>query len=318
MLTNTFRELAIEMSPKQPEMVDQLLEEAPILGMIPLEAASHGLFNVYEELDSVTGNGLVDMDDELPEVSSNTKLKQVDLSIIGGKQYVGEDKAKKFGGAGQYFAKKQPAIMKKTGMDAETSVLYNNLRAFSIENDSTLSGAHVFDAGGTESTNYSIIAVKWVPGEVTGLFDPDGFGRGLLMDIAPINGGELSNHTITTEAGEKTILGYGVRYKSYFGMQTANARYVSSIVNIDIANDKLPTEKQIDNLITSVRGQMGGMTWLYMHPKVLTALYAYKASSLRTVTVTMDIDRTFEAWNGIPILPSYNFKDGTEARVTSS
>ena len=315
-LTNTFREIAIEMSPKQPMMVDQLLEEAPILAMIPLEAASNDLWNIYEELDSVTGNGLVDIDDELPEVSSNSKLKQIDLSIIGGKQYVGEDKAKMFGGPAQYFAKKQSAILKKTGMDAETSVLYNNLRAFAIENDSSLTGAHAASAGGTGSTNYSILAVKWVPGEVTGLYSANGFGRGLLMDIQPINGGELFEHSATTEEGTKSILSYGVRYKSYFGIQLANARYVSTIVNIDIANDNLPSETQMDTLVTSVRGQLGGSTWLYMHPKVLTALQKYKAASLRTTVEVMNNDRTFEAWNGIPILTSYNFKDGTEATVS--
>lgn len=314
-LKNTFREIAIANSPKQPVMVDQLLEEAPILELVPLEPASHGLWNVYEELDSVTGNGLVDMDDELPEVSSNSKLKQIDLSIIGGKHYVGEDKAKKFGGAGNYFSTKQSSIMKKTGMDAETSILYNNLRAFAITNDSSLSGSHVFDAGGTGSTNYSIIAVKWVAGETTGLFDPNGFGRGILMDIQAINGGELFEHSTTTEEGTKNILSYGVRYKSYFGIQLANARYVSSIVNIDITNDALPSEAQLDSLITSVRGQMGGNTWLYMHPKVLTALYKYKGASLRTTTDVLDNNRVFDAWNGIPILTSYNFKDGTEARV---
>lgn len=315
-LKNTFREIAIEMSSKQPKMVDQLLEEAPILEMIPLEPASHGLWNVYEELDSVTGNGLVDMDDELPEVSSNSKLKQVDLSIIGGKHYVGEDKARKFGGAGNYFATKQPAIMKKTGMDAETSVLYNNLRAFAITNDSSLTGTHAIDAGGTGSTNYSIIAVKWVPGEITGLYDPNGFGRGLLMDVSPINNGQLFDHSTTTEEGTKVILSYGVRYKSYIGIQLANARYVSTIVNIDISNDVLPTEAEMDSLVTSVRAQTGGSTWLYMHPKVLTSLQKYKAASLRTEVTVMDINRTFEAWNGIPILTSYNFKDGTEVRVT--
>lgn len=305
---NTFREIAIANSSKQPEMVDQILEEAPILEMLPFQPTSDGLQHNYEEINEVTGNGLVELDEPLPEVDASTKLDSVDLGILGGKMFVGEDKANKLGGAAAYFAGKQPMIMRQTGMDAERSVLYNSLRAFAIENDPTLSGTHVFDAGGTGSTNYSIVAVKWVPGNVYGLFDPTGFGRGTLMDISAINGGELYEDT-------NGVLGYGVRMKSYFGMLTANRRYVSTIVNIDLENDDIPTERQLDDLIESVRGQTGGSTFLYMHPKVYTRLFQYKAASLELVVGDENINRTFMAWNSIPLMTSYNFLRGTEARV---
>jgi hypothetical protein len=313
MVTNVFREVAIEYSDKQPKMVDQFLEDAPILEMIPFEETSHGLYNVYEELVDVQGAGLVDLDEALPVVNVDSKLASINLSVIGGEMYVGEDKAKQFGGPDAYFAKKQPAIMRKTGMDAEKSVLYNNLRAKAI----TSAGEHKISAGGSANTNYSIIAVKWVPGETTGLFDPNGFGRGYLMDVKALNGGTLSKFSTTTSDGRTvSINGYGVRMKSYFGMQLANARYVSSIVNIDLVNDKLPTEAQLDDLITSVRGQTGGSTWLYMHPKVYTALFKYKGDSLELTVGDTDIRRSFMTWNGIPIITSYNFLQGTEANVS--
>jgi hypothetical protein len=311
---NTFREVAIEHSQKQPKMVDQFLEDAPILEMIPFEETSHGLYNVYEELVDVTGAGLVDMDEALPIVDVTTKLDQVSLSVIGGKMFVGEDKARQFGGAGNYFAKKQGSVLRKTGMDLETAMLYNNIRAKAIESG----GDHLIDAGGTGSTNYSILAVKWVSGETAGLYDPNGFGKGMLMDVKPLNGGNLSDFSTTTTDGRSvTISGYGIRMKSYVGMQLANARYVSSIVNVDLANDKLPTEAQIDDLIDSVRGQVGGSTWLYMHPKVYTSLFKYKGDSLE-IRVSDEIVRSFTTWNGIPIVTSYNFKKGTEAKVTVS
>lgn len=302
-IKNAFREIAIEMSSKQPQMVDQLLEEAPILGTIPMQESSDGLQHNFEEVESVTGAGLVEMDEALPEVNASTKLDKIDLSILGGTMEVGEDKAKKMGGAGAYFLKKQPLILKKTGMDAERSVLYNNIRAYSIENEKDIS------AGGTANTNYSILAVKWSAGETTGLYDPAGFGAGMLMDMKAINGGELYK-----DANQRLV--YGMRMKSYFGMMLANKRYVGSIVNIDIANDDLPTETQVDSLIESVRGQVGGSTVLYMHPKVATALNKYKAASLEIMTDERNIDRVWNAWNGIPILTSYNFLEGTEANVT--
>ncbi len=316
-MNNTFREVTINMSTKQPQMVDSILDEAPILEMIPLEPASHGLWNVAEELESVTGAGLADFDGALPEVTASSKLLQVDLTILGGKSFVGEDTARKCGGPGAYFKKNEAHIMRKTGQDAEKSILYNNIRKYAIDNDSTLSGEHAFDAGGTGSTNYSILAVKWVPGQTTGLYDPAGFGRGALMDTKPLNGGNLYEKSLTRNGVSELVSGYGIQYKSYIGIQLVNPRYVSTIVNIDLANDKLPTEEQLDSLLTSVRAQEGGSTWLYMHPKVYTALFKYKADSLELMVGDDNINRTFKAWNGIPIQASYNFLQGTEERVVA-
>ena len=130
------------------------------------------------------------------------------------------------------------------------------------------------------------------------------------MDQFAINGGNLYKDSTGR-------LVYGMAMKSYIGMQLANQRYVSAIVNIDlkVAND-IPTEGEIDQLIESVRGQQGGSTVLYMHPKVLTALYAYKASSLQTFNVDKDLNRMINFWNGIPIMTSYNFLEAAEPNVT--
>ena len=102
-VSKSFREIAIANSKKQPDMVDQILEQAPILGTIPMQAASHGLWNLFERQGTVTGAGLVDFDGVLAEVSSDTDLEQIDLSILGGKIICGEDKAKKFGGFARAF-----------------------------------------------------------------------------------------------------------------------------------------------------------------------------------------------------------------------
>jgi hypothetical protein len=304
-VTKSFREIAIANSKKQPQMVDQVLEEAPILDMMPMQAASHGLWNLYEEQGTVTGAGLVDFDDELAEVSSDSELQQIDLSILGGKIYCGEDKAKRFGGFGNYLTTQLPAILKQTGMDTEASIIYNNIRQYAIDN------SKVSDALGTGSTNYSILCVNWQPGQVTGLFDPNGFGKGAVMDIMPIANGGLIERTVSS----KVILQYGARLKSYIGIQLANARYISGIVNIDKTNSKLPSEAQLDDCISDARGR-AGTTFLYMHQDVLTALYAYKGDALQVVNVDRDVNRIMTSWNGIPIITSYNFLKGTESKVT--
>jgi len=316
-IKNTFREVAINLSAKQPELVEFILEEAPILEMMPFYPTSSGINHVYEELNSVSGNGLVDLDAELPSLEYQSELKQTSLSVLGGLIEVGEDKARLWGGPGRYFGQRIPSHLKETGANTEQSILYNNLRASAIAAaaNTKLPGAadHKIDAQGAANTNYSIIAVKWEPGMISGLYDPAGFGRGMLFDMEPVSGG---NVYLTKESAYKA-LGYGMRLKSYFGMLTANPRNVASIVNIDISdvdpdNWDLPTANQIDDLIQAVRGTTGGSTMLLMHPKVKTALNTYKAATLQTTVETTNFVRTFDAWNGIPIIQSYNFLQGTE------
>lgn len=319
-LNNTFRELAISLSPKQTQLVDYTLEDSPVLEMIPFLPTSNGLNHVYEELLDVSGNGMVDMDSELPYLDANTELKQTSVSVLGGQMEVGEDKARQFGGPGAYFQSKLPVILKKSGSDTETSILYNSLRAGAIAAaaNTKLVGRtdHLISAGGSDNTNYSIIAVRWEPGAVNGLYDPAGFGNGMFYDMEAINGGEL--YPTMKSAGK--VLGYGMRLKQYIGMLVANPRNVASIVNIDISdadpdNWDLPTANQIDDIVAAVRGTTGGSTMLLMHPKVKTALNEFKASRLQTTVETTNFNRTYEAWNGIPMVETYNFKRGDEPNV---
>jgi|LGVE01.1.fsa_nt_gb hypothetical protein len=305
-VTDLFRELAIANSGKQPGMVDTLLEEAPILAMMPMQPSTHGFSNVFEKLSDVTGAGMIDIDDELPEIATTSELLQTDLSILGGTMFVGEDKAKKLGGAASYFSNKMPTILSKTGEDVEKAILYNNIRAFAIDND------NVEDAGGTGAVNYSIIAVTWKRGEITGLYDPESYGNGKVFDIQAINGGALYEKTI----GSKTILGYGTRIKSTLGIQLNNHKLVSGIVNIDLDDDtpKPPTERAMDKLLLDCRGN--NSTVIYMHPRVLTELYNYKSSRLQMSVGDRNVDRVIGYWNGTPIVTSYNFLNALEAKVT--
>jgi len=305
-VNNIYRDIALANATTQTELVDNLLEEAPILAQIPMQPSTHGFQNVFEEITNVAGAGLIDIDGELPSIGSDGKLNQTDLSILGGTMFVGEDKAQKMGGKERYFASKLPSILSKTGMDVELSILYNNIRAYALENDKKI------NAGGSSDTNYSILAVTWKTGEITGLYDPTGYGNGKVFDMKPVNGGTLYEATIDG----KKVLGYGMRIKSTIGMQLANPRYVSSIVNVDVdsATQKIPTEAQLDELLLDCRA--GANTVLYMHPRVLTALYTYKGDQLQMMGSDTDLNRVIASWNGTPIVTSYNFLAGTEADVS--
>lgn len=297
----TLKELSVLYAKKQPKMVDEITEETPILAMIPFEEASHGLWNMYEEVTDITGAGFVEIDAPLPDIGMESDLKKLDLSIMGGKMEVGEDKAKLFGGKEKYFAKKMPKILKQSGVDTEVAILYNNIRKYCVDHNL------LKDAGGSLNTCYSILVVRFESGVTTGLYSPEGFKQGAMLHTMPINGGSLYVRA------SDSVLVYGLRIKGYFGFQIASLKTLHAIVNIYSGN--IPTKTQMDDAIAEVRGNPGN-TYLFMHHKCRNLLYDYKDSALNMGPKQKDYDREVDKWNGIPIICSYNFLDGTEEAIT--
>lgn len=309
-LTKIWRDVAIEKATKQPEMVDYLLQSNPILANMPMKSTSNGVNHVYEELLSVTEGQIVDMDEALPYVDTDSELKQTNVSAMGGKIIVGEDKARMLGGPGSYFSSKLPKVIQKTGNSLEQTVIYNNLRAGALAAYANAALAdntdHAINAGGTGAALNSIICVKWDSDDTTGLFNPEGFGNGLLFDMLPLSGGNVYTHSDGREI-------FGMRMKSHFGVLTANPRNLGTIVNIDASN--IPTEDEIDTILEAVRATSFDSI-LYMAPKVLRLLRQYKDSALRMGVADKNFDRQIDEWNGIPILTSYNFLKDGETAVT--
>lgn len=298
-IKGTLQEIAVHLAKKQPHQVENLTEEAPILKQIRFEPASHGMWNAYEEVSGIQGVGFVDMDSPLQELDVQSKLKKVDLSILGGEMFVGEDKAQQFGGAAAYFARKTPSLLKDAGQKAEKNLIYKNIIPYAIKSGNAVS------AGGTKGC-FSMVAVRPVEGEVCGLYNPKGFTNGAMLDVKPINNGALYKNS-------QGILGYGVRLKSYFGYQLANTKAVGAIVNI--AADKLPTAEQINNMLLGVRAD--GKTKIWLHPRLLRMLSEkYKVDIMRTAVGDQNLNRMITAWDGVPFIESFNFEDGSEAAVT--
>lgn len=300
----TLKELSEKFAKKQPTQVDHLTEDAPVLGVIPFEQASHGLWNMYEEVDEITGAGWVEMNAPLPALDVAGNLRKVDLSILGGEIECPEDTANLFGGKEEYFARKLPKVIRKSGMSAEARILYDNFRAYSLKNKTAL------DAGSTTNDNYSILAVRFVSGETCGLYSPECFAQGSLLNTLPINGGNLYKATTGKYQG---VLVHGVRLKSYLGLQIGNKNSVAAIVNIN--KSKVPTESMIDDSLAAIRATPG-TTYLFMHEKTRNLLFRYKASALQIVSGGKDLDRQITHWNGVEIITSYNFQDGTEKAVS--
>lgn len=311
MALETLREIALEKSKKQPKQIDHLTEETPILDMMPFAPSTHDMWHVADQLQATDGMGYVSMDAPLPLVGSTTKLIKFDLAKMGGQITVGEDKARQYGGKEKYFADKTAPVLKQTGMNTEVSLVYDNIRQYAVDkrNDGSTTKT-VYSAAGVANANYSIVAVRFEEGVCSGLYNPKGFGNGTMFDTVAINGGNLY------DIGS-SVLGYGVRMKSDLGFQLTGVRNVGAIVNIDIANDKVPTAMQIDDMLADIRASDSGRTMLFMHKRVKNWMgRAFKDGKIQLRQADKNITKDVDAYEGVPILTSYNMYDGAEANVT--
>jgi hypothetical protein len=306
----TLKEIVIKEALKQPEQVDNLTEESPILSMLDFRKATHTLSNQFEKLYSVTGGSFVDLDAPLGIVKKETKLATTHLIKMGGRIVVGKDKALQYGSALAYFNDQQGPILAKTGMAVEYEILYNNLRQVAIDND------RVIDAGGTGSGLYSIIAVRLKAGENNGLYPADGFPSGYLLKPTVLNGGNLHNVGPNNYPGseyEDGTMGYAMDLEAYFGWQIANEETVYVIANIK--EGKIPSAKDMDTILRKIK--RSDNTYLLMHPECRALLQdKYRDYILPAEVSVNNVNRSLKAWDSTPIMESYNFLDGTETAVT--
>lgn len=297
-MSSTLKELAVALSQKQEHYVNHLTEESPILDNMRFEPSTHGLWNAYEEVSKINGAEFVDINQPLPEMEVDSNLKKIDLSILGGEIFLPEDKASVIG-VSEYFGKKVPMLLKHAGQTAEKKIIYDNFIPYAVQNGKAVSA-------GASSNCYSMVAVRFVDGEVTGLYSAKNIGKHGILDSTPINGGTLYKNA-------NGLLGYGVRLKGYIGVQLANPDAVAAIVNITA--DKVPSADQIDNMLVDAKATPAS-TFIFCHPKVLSMLHKYKGNVLQTASSDWDINRSFMAWNGIRFITSYNFANGTEDAVS--
>lgn len=302
MASQTLREIAIDKAKKRPELVDFLLEESPILDKMKWIPASHGLWNVEEQLADVTGAQFVDLDAPLPTMDAKTKLKQTYVSVMGGEMTVGEDKAAQFGGAPAYFARREPKLLKKAGMDTEAALFTDYWRKAAIKNSLKTS------CGGTGTALSTIMVVRMTDDNNIGIYDPKGFSEGRLLEVKPINNGSLYH------INSSGVLGYGVRYKGRFGWQILEpSRAVWALVNVD--GTHLPTITQVEDAIASVHGNESN-TMILGNTKILGKMVsAWKIANIQYVVNDNSLKTRFADLNGVKIYGSYNVSPENEAAV---
>lgn len=293
-------ELSAAHATVQPHQVDYLTNNSPIIASIDWQPSTHGLQHAYQQLTDVVGGGFVDIDGALPAAGMTTKLNWLNLGILGFTIEAGVDivnQITKGGDFADYLAMRVNKIIQKTSMDTETSLIYDLLLAYAI-----VQGKAV-NAGGT---GRSFIIARWSEGDMSGLYDPKGFGQGAMLDTMFLSGGEPYKNK-----DGKTV--YGADFKSYLGFLLANPQCISAIVNIDATH--VPTAMMIDDALSDARAGDAGQTFIYGHPKTINLLNEFKGTSLQMGRGETDYNRQIGSWNMIPIVGSYNFKDGDEAAV---
>lgn len=293
MATYNLKEIANKHAKKQPKMVDDLTEKTPVLMRVRWEAASHGMWNMAEKESDITGAQFVNADAPLPTVDASSDLVKTDLSVLGGEMEQAEDTVDQFGGPRAYFAKKEPRVLKQSGMDTERVLIYDNWQAKALDD-----GNYV-NAGGTGSDVMSIVICRMEEGVNMGLFDPTQFNKGVLLNRVAINGGNL--YHLRSKEG---VLGYGVALKGRFGWQNLSQKTVASIFNIEVGS--LPSELELENLLADVHATPSD-TMIICHPKCRNlALNPFKGGALQTNVRDMEYNRTISTFNDIPIITTYN------------
>lgn len=306
-VAQTLKEIALEKAKKRPELVDYLTEEAPILALLKWIPATHGLWNVEEVLDEISGASFTDLGAPLPTMQAETQLRQTYVSLMGGEIEVSKDKTAQFGGAKQYFARRENAFYRQAGMDTELAIWRDYWRKAALKDRLFTS------CKGTGSTLSSILVVRFDQEINVGIYDPTQFNSGRLLDPTPINGGNL--YHLRSQPG---VTGYGVEYRGRFGWQLLKpSKAVHALVNIDINGEtpKLPTLAQIEDAIAKIHGSAQN-TMIFGHHRVVQRVFgAIKQADIMYVNGDKDLQTIVGAINGVKVVGSYNLPDSNETAV---
>jgi len=312
MASQTLVDLAIEKAPTQRVLIDVLTEESPFLGKLPMEAASDGHLNKFEKITAITAAQVVDLNEALPVVFSNTEIDQTTVSRMGGIINVQKNTADLWPtGLNGYYAKKLTPVLRESGNALEHTLIYNTFIAAAI------AAGNVINVGGSTSVKQnSILIVKWSEGETNGIYNPNLTNSGKMFNIADINGGNVYEKWNSTLSVNELV--YGRYIESFMGAQVANSRNVFVLKNVDLtlSSDsylKLPYETQINEALDAVRANPAN-TEIWCCSAVASALgVEYSGASVNTMPTSGERKNILRFWNDIPILTSYNFDQNAEA-----
>ncbi|MDR3235014.1 MAG: hypothetical protein LBT46_15365 [Planctomycetaceae bacterium] len=287
----------------QRMLIDNVTAESPILAAIPFEKASHDYHNLFERVTAAQGVDVVDLDGPLPIIDSETQLDQSNLTPLGGKILMPEDKVIKYGGVEKYLAKRLPPAMRQSGMKIEKSLFLNNFLGKAVEFSNAVSASET----PADMPNYAAMAaITWSPGEVTGLFSPLPYADprlGQVFETSALNGGNRYDYRHPVDKVD--IVVYGATVKTLIGMQLENKLKIAALVNIGAT--AVPTATQLVELVK--RASFGTTTRIYCNPSLALRIAAYYSTQnhgngLITVQPGGQVSIV-----GVPVITSFNIPE---------
>lgn len=312
---NTLNQLSIAKAKIFIDQVDNLTENAPIVKLMPFTQSTDQLWDTNSELKMVSSVGRVDLNAPLPEIQIADALRQTQLNIFGAQMFVPEDTALLEGGPDKYFAKNRKSFERQTGMDMEKSYIYQAFLPFALTMNKAGHG-NVQNANGSSNQNYTLLVVRFDSVNMTGLYSPLAFKRDTFLDMKALNNGALYNNPDPNSRFFGSP-GYGLRMKSYVGVRMLSHRNIAAIVNIDVTTATPLTKMMVNKALLSARSGEAGKTVIMCHPTV--KLYLEDIGKIQTIQTSFSersADFTLDTWNGVPIITSYNFMDGTEINIS--
>ena len=163
-------------------------------------------------------------------------------------------------------------------------------------------GDNIIDGGGTGTDNFSVWLVGWGPDTVHGII-PKGSKAGLQMD----DKGQVTIENIDGNGGRMEA--YRTHYRWDMGLTVRDWRYVVRIANIDrslLSADGSTGAKLLqlfDAAIEHLPTQGNVRPVFYVNRTIRTYLRQQAKEAVKNSTLTIEkvMDRTFPAYDGIPI-----------------
>lgn len=312
---STLNQLSIAKAKTFVDQVDNLTENAPIVKLMPFRQSSDQLWDVSSELRLVSSVNRVDLNAPLPEIQIADDLRQTQLNIFGAQSFVPEDTATLEGGPDKYFAKNRKSFERQTGMDMEKSYIYQAFLPYALAMNKAGHG-NVQNAGGSANKNYSLLIVRFDDVNFTGLFSPLAFKRDTFLEIKALNDGALYTNP-DQNSKYYNVNGYAIRMKTFVGVRMLSHRNIAALVNIDVTAAAPFTKMMVNKALLAARSGEAGKTVILCHPMVKLYLEDIgKIQTIQTMYSERAADFTLETWNGIPIITSYNFMQGTETNIS--
>ena len=282
----------------QLELIDNYTSDAPILRSLPFQKSSHPYHHAYGDLVDVLGMQIIDFDAPFPTMYAERQVKNVNLTPFGGAIKFGEDMMlQTYGTPEAYLAAQIPAILRKSGMQLETSLYVNNFLPLAIQYGTAMS---VIEDSEVEisSTYGTMVAITWTPDEMTGLYSPLPYGAG--ENYGQLFRPQWANNKARHELSNG-VYGYAATVKMLIGILLANKRKISALVNIDSTP---PMAKQLAEFVNAAQGS--GSTRIYCSASLKTSIAAMYARTMDGSGLVSVSGAGEVSILGVPIVTSHN------------